>query len=51
MIPNVSVTVYRFVQDTITVIAVQLKLVGFHYGLSFRLSIPCHWMVGDPIVR
>ena len=51
MIPDVSVSVYGLVQDTISVIGIQLKLVGFHYGLSFWLSIPCHWIVGAPIVR
>ena len=30
MIPHVSVSVYSLVQLTITVIAIQLELVGFH---------------------
>ena len=40
MIPDVSVSVYGLVQFTITVITIQLVLVGFHYGLSFCLSYP-----------
>ena len=32
MIPNKSVSIYRFVQLTITVIAIHLELVGFHEG-------------------
>ena len=31
MIPDVSVSIYRFVQFTIPVIAIQLELVGFHW--------------------
>lgn len=34
MIPYVGMTVYRFVQFTITVIAIQFEFVGFH-GLAF----------------
>ena len=30
MIPHLSMTIYRFMQFTIPVIGIQLKLVGFH---------------------
>ena len=51
MIPHISMTVYGLVQLTITVITIQLELVGFHEGLSFWLSCLCYGSVGDPIVR
>ena len=51
MIPDVSVSVYCLVQFTIAVIAIQLELIGFHYGLSFCLSYPVLKGVGSTTER
>ena len=40
VIPDVSMTIYRLMQLTITVIGIQLELVSFHRRLAFWLSFP-----------
>ena len=51
VIPHMSVSIYRLVQLTITVIGIHLELVGFHHGLSFRLSYPVLKDVGSTTER
>ena len=40
VIPDVSMTIYRLMQFTIALIAIQLELVSFHRRLAFWLSFP-----------
>ena len=44
MIPDMSMTVYRLVQFTITVIRIQLELVGFHGMQLSGFHILCRRM-------
>ena len=50
MIPDMSVSVYGLVQFTITVIGIQLELVGLH-GIVFLSFMPGLMGVGDTTVR
>ncbi len=51
MIPDRSVSVYRLMQFTITVIRIHFELVGFHYGQLSSFHILFHEEAGDPIMR